>query len=234
MIEPIKHRNVSDRVYEQLRDMIYRGDLAPGERLSSERDMAALFKVGRPTVRSAIQKLMNQGLIVSRRGVGTFVQKPYSDIEKKPLLQVLNTEDFTIADCMEVRLALELKSAELAAKRATDKDVLKIKEKLDQMAHDRIVKNDPILTDIGFHMNIAYASKNIVHIHLMKSFYDVQTYAMTVSYKVKLDGLGINQLIDQQHQQIYESIRDHDPERSVKAMEEHVCLIIKVCEEYGL
>jgi GntR family transcriptional repressor for pyruvate dehydrogenase complex len=46
----------------------------------------------------------------------------------------LNSEAFTIAECMEVRMALEVKSAELAAKRATDEDIRRIKEKLDQTA----------------------------------------------------------------------------------------------------
>lgn len=234
MIEPIKHRNISDQVYEQLRDMIYRGDLAPGDRLASERDMASRFKVGRPTVRSAIQRLIDQGLIESRRGVGTFVQKQDSVIDKSPLLRTLNNEEFTIADCMEVRLAMEVKSAELAARRATDQDIRRIKEKLRQMNRDRVEKKDPIQADISFHMNIAYASKNIVHIHMMKTFYDVHAYAMTYSYKTKLDSLNLDDLIDQQHARIFESIRDHDSKRAITTMEEHISLILDICREHGL
>jgi GntR family transcriptional repressor for pyruvate dehydrogenase complex len=234
MIEPIKHRNVSDQVYEQLRDMIYRGDLPPGDRLASERDMANRFKVGRPTVRSAIQRLIDQGLIESRRGVGTFVQKRDSILEKSQILQMLSNEDFSIADCMEVRLALEVKSAELAAKRATGEDIRRIKEKLEQMNRDRLENKDPIQTDISFHMNIAYASKNIVHIHLIKTFYDVHAYAMTYSYKAKLDSLNIDDVIDQQHNQIFESLCDHDSKRAKKAMGDHISMILEICREHGL
>jgi GntR family transcriptional repressor for pyruvate dehydrogenase complex len=234
MIEPIRHRNISDQVYEQLRDMIYRGDLAPGDRLASERDMATRFKVGRPTVRSAIQRLIDQGLIESRRGVGTFVQKRDSVIEKNQILQMLSNEEFSIADCMEVRLALEVKSAELAARRATDEDIRRIKGRIEQMNRDRLEDNFPIQTDISFHMNIAYASKNIVHIHLMKSFYDIHAYAMTYSYRAKLDSLEIDDVVDQQHTRIFESIRDRDPKRASKAMEEHISMILKVCRDHGL
>ena len=234
MLKPVKHRNISDQVYEQLRDMIYRGELGPGERLSSERDMASLFKVGRPTVRNAVQRLMDQGLVESRRGIGTFVLPQDQSIEKRPLLKVLNNEAFTIADFLEVRMALESKSAELAARRATDEDIQLITKKIERMDRERIDRKIRISTDISFHMNIAYASKNIVQIHLMKSIYDVQIYAMTYSYRAVLESLRIDDLIDQQHDHIFESIRNHDPKRAREAMEEHITTLLNICRENGL
>jgi len=82
MIKPVKHRNIADQVYEQLRDMIYRGEIDAGARMMSERDMAANFKVGRPTIRTAVQRLMDQGLVESRRGVGMFVLNQEQVIER--------------------------------------------------------------------------------------------------------------------------------------------------------
>lgn len=234
MIKPVKHRNVSEQVYEQLRDMIYRGELGAGDRLASERDMANLFKVGRPTVRTAVQRLLDQGMVESKRGVGTFVRQQAASIENSPLLQVLNNEDFTIADFMEIRMVLESKSAELAAYRATDEDILRIKKMLEQMSHEKSDRKNSIKTDIGFHMNIVYASKNIVQIHLMKSLYDVQAYAMSYSYSELLSSLNMDDLIDQQHAQIFEFIKNHDSKRACKAMEEHISSILTVCREHGL
>lgn len=234
MLKPVKHRNISDQVYEQLRDMIYRGDLGSGDRLMSERDMAALFKVGRPTVRNAVQRLIDQGLIETRRGVGTFVVDQGRAYEKRPLLQVLNNEAFTIADIQEVRMALETKSAELAARRATDEDICLIKKVMERMNEERIRDNISIETDVSFHMNIAYASKNIVQIHLMKSFYDVQIYAMSYSYSTVLRSLGIDNLINAQHTRIFEAIYQHDPECARKAMELHITTVWEICREHGL
>ena len=48
LLEPIKPRRASDQIFEQLRDLILRGRLKPGERLMGERDMAARFEVSRP------------------------------------------------------------------------------------------------------------------------------------------------------------------------------------------
>lgn len=234
MLKPVKHRNIADQVYEQLRDMIYRGEIGPGERLMSERDMSDLFKVGRPTVRTAVQRLIDQGLIESRRGVGIFVLDQERAVEKRPLLQALNGETYTIADIQEIRMALEIKSAELAAKRATDQDIRLIGKGIERMKRERIEHEIRINTDISFHMNIAYASKNVVQIHLMKSFYEVLTYAMSYSYSKVLESLCIDELIDRQHDQILAAIVDHDPPRARQAMETHIGTVLEICLEHGL
>ncbi len=62
-----------DRVTEQLRSMIIDGTLEPGVRLSNEPDLANALGVSRSTLRSALDRLVRDGLIVRRRGVGTFV-----------------------------------------------------------------------------------------------------------------------------------------------------------------
>jgi len=62
MLKPIEHHRVVDQVYEQIRDLIFRGQIKPGERLMPERKMANSLKVGRPAIREAIQKLVQSNL----------------------------------------------------------------------------------------------------------------------------------------------------------------------------
>jgi GntR family transcriptional regulator, transcriptional repressor for pyruvate dehydrogenase complex len=234
MLKPVRHRNIADQVYEQIRDLIYRGELAPGERLMPERDMAVFFKVARPTVRGAIQRLIEQGLIESRRGVGTYVAEKDGGMEKRPLLQVLNKEAFTVVEFQEVRMGLEAISAELAAKRATDEDIRLIRQCLERIKRERIAGHLHMKTDISFHMNIAYASKNIVQIHLMKSFYDVQTFAMALAYEKLFSTLNIDTMIDQQHSAIFQAICNHNPVQARKSMENHIRTVLDLCREHGL
>jgi GntR family transcriptional repressor for pyruvate dehydrogenase complex len=234
MIKPVKHRNITDQVFEQLRDMLYRGEIGAGERLQSERDLSTLFRVGRPTVHTAIQRLIDQGLVESRRGVGVFVLDQEKVVEKRPLLQALNGETYSIADIQEIRMALEMKSAELAAQRATDEDLRLIRKGIERMKRERIEHEIRINTDVSFHMNIAYASKNVVQIHLMKSFYEVQTYAMSYSYTKVLESLRIDELIDGQHDAIFQAIAERNPERARQAMETHIGTILEICREHGL
>jgi GntR family transcriptional regulator len=72
-----KYQQIADR----LRAQIGSGVLAPGQRLPSEPDLAAEYGASRNTVRLAIALLINQGLVVSRQGLGTFVleqTKPFT------------------------------------------------------------------------------------------------------------------------------------------------------------
>jgi GntR family transcriptional regulator len=67
-----KYQEIADR----LREQIGAGALEPGQRLPSEPDLAAEYDASRNTVRLAIALLINQGLVVSRQGLGTFVVEP--------------------------------------------------------------------------------------------------------------------------------------------------------------
>lgn len=69
---PAKYQQIADR----LRDQIDSGALQPGERLPSEPDLVRQFDASRNTVRLAIALLTNQGLVVTRQGLGTFVTEP--------------------------------------------------------------------------------------------------------------------------------------------------------------
>jgi GntR family transcriptional regulator len=63
------------RIADQLRDAIYRGELAPGERLPSEQELMERHDVSRNTVRLALAALSSEGLIASSQGRGSFVRE---------------------------------------------------------------------------------------------------------------------------------------------------------------
>jgi len=233
MLKPIKSVKVSDRVYEQLRDMIYRGELRAGEKLMSERDMALAMNVGRPTVREAIQKLIEQGLIESRRGVGTFVLDEQARKSNKPLLQLLNGQDFTIVELLEVRLVLESNSAVLAARRVTEEDMRIIEQSLNRLLDARDLERN-LDNELSFHMNIAYATKNIVQVHLMKSFYDVLYYGMNLAFPTLIKDEKLDEMTFDQHITIFNAIKNRDPELAGKTMEKHIRVILEICVEKGL
>jgi GntR family transcriptional regulator len=67
-----RYQQIADR----LRDQITNGVFGPGERLPSEPDLIEEYQASRNTVRLAIALLTNQGLVVTRQGLGTFVQQP--------------------------------------------------------------------------------------------------------------------------------------------------------------
>jgi GntR family transcriptional regulator len=100
------------QIAENLKDAIQAGTIAPGERLDNELELAEQLGVSRPTVRQAIQRLVQQGLVVRRRGLGTVVVAPrilrpvaltslYDDLaaaERAPTTAVLSFEEIAADD----------------------------------------------------------------------------------------------------------------------------------------
>src|SRR5215204_3587376 len=77
-----KNGTTAEEVVTRLREMIQSGDLAAGDRLPPERDLAKLLGVSRPTLRAGIRSLTTVGILQSKQGAGTFV----AEVEESPTL----------------------------------------------------------------------------------------------------------------------------------------------------
>jgi GntR family transcriptional regulator/MocR family aminotransferase len=88
---------LSIRVEDRLRRAILEGNLSPGTRLPSSRVLARDFKVSRYTVEGAFDRLEMEGLVVRRRGSGTFVVESLPDRERTPALNRLASSDQAVA-----------------------------------------------------------------------------------------------------------------------------------------
>lgn len=234
MLKPIKSPRRSDLIFNQIRDLIFRGQLKPGQRMEPERVLARSFGVSRPTLREAIQKLVERGLVENRHGVGTFVCKSDPLGAPSPLLKILGGQAPPLADYLEVRRALEINGATLASRRATEADIkllaANIEVMRDQVETGRIL----IEEDASFHMNIAYATHNVVQIHLMRPFYDLLHYGMTRMFERWYTQPGHDWRALDNHVRIFEAIRRREPEVAAEAMEEHIDALIDMCREAGL
>src|SRR6266568_2424954 len=108
------------QIAENLKQAIEDGTLKPGERLDNELDLTERLGVSRPTVRQAVQRLVEQGLVVRRRGLGTVVVGPrilrpvaltslYDDLataKRYPATAVLNSGQIEADDKLAKILAL--------------------------------------------------------------------------------------------------------------------------------
>ncbi|MFP4393510.1 MAG: FadR/GntR family transcriptional regulator [Desulfohalobiaceae bacterium] len=231
--KPIKPKSVSDQIFEQLRDLIFRGKLKPGEKLPPERELSESFGVSRPSVKAAINKLINMGLVVQRQGQGTFVRSLESRYLENPLRSVLEGEEVSLYDLLEVRLGLEVQAVGLAAKRATEEDI----QTLETCVQDMLCKVDEGQVgseeDVAFHMSIAFATRNSAQIYLMKNFYDLLFHAISES-RFYLQEAGNLSAMGQQHSEILEAIRDKDPARAQTCMEQHISYVMGFCRQLNL
>ena len=103
--------------------MIRNGTLRHGQRLASERDLSNQYKVSRSSIREAIRSLELQGLVVRKRGSGTFVNTDGSDSILSLMATNIGMGSEGLEDIFEMRRVLEPAVASLAAQRATPVDI---------------------------------------------------------------------------------------------------------------
>src|SRR3954453_11261548 len=115
-----------EQVIEQLREQISAGTWAIGGRLPPEPEPAQLTGTSRNTVREAVQSLVHAGLLERRQGSGTYVlaASEFAGAVSRRVALASNR------DVLEVRRALEVGAARLAAARRTDDDVARMRSLL--------------------------------------------------------------------------------------------------------
>lgn len=220
-LKPIKPQRISDQVFEQLRELIYRGQLKAGEQLLPERDLAEALSVSRTTVRGAINKLVALGLLVQKQGQGTFVRS-LQERRNHPLALALEAENISLTDLLEVRLGLETNAAYLAAQRATEADIGILRATLTEMEAQAAQGPPSYETDTAFHMAIAFATKNPAQIFLMRHFYDYLTVGIKENLARLYEDPANIQSVLQEHRNVFKAIAKHDPESALAAMKLHI------------
>lgn len=114
---------------DQIRARIIAGELAPGERLPPENDLAGELNVSRTTAREALRLLASENLVETKRGVhgGVFIMHPtHTDLERSmdtAFGLMTNTGELPIEEVIEAWLIVGPAVAGLAAERRTDEEV---------------------------------------------------------------------------------------------------------------
>src|SRR5688572_3824884 len=76
--------SLTEQLVESMKSWVLQGALAPGERLPPERELAALFKVSRSSLRQALKTLEVMGVLEARQGSGTYLTESAETILKQP------------------------------------------------------------------------------------------------------------------------------------------------------
>jgi GntR family transcriptional repressor for pyruvate dehydrogenase complex len=145
---------VSEQVVAQLLGMVRAGNLKPGDRLPSERDLAHSFGVSRPTIREAVRALAVLGVLKTRHGGGIYVSELRAEELLGPLQFFLSLEETSVESLYDARQLIEGGIAARAAAAASPADVAKLRELIVQQ---KAALNDPNayrLLDIAFHEHI--------------------------------------------------------------------------------
>jgi len=165
-IRPVDRKPLYERVSDRLREFIDINQLQPGDRLMTERDLAAELSVGRSSIREAITALRAQGVVEVRHGDGIYLLNKPEDLISSLAAELVETH-IDHPYIWETRQALETQCARLAADRATKKDLAAMERGLALMAQEVEAGEPGLAGDRQFHSAVATASHNPILIQLL-------------------------------------------------------------------
>ena len=217
-------KRLADDVACRVRALIEEQQLEAGMRLPAERQLAAQLGVSRNSLREALAMLVNEGVLLSRRGGGTFVRWQHEPWSEQNIVQPLKTlladdPDYSF-DILEARHAIEASTAWHAAMRATDAD----KEKI-RLCFEATQSEDPDIAsqaDVRFHLAIAEASHNVVLLQTMRGFFDLLHSSVKQSRQRMYLVPPVFARLTEQHQAVMEAIVAGDAEAARQAMMGHL------------
>lgn len=217
---PVERPRLSDAVYGQLLHEIMVGQFTAGDRLPPETQLAQRFAVSRPVVREALQRLQSDGVVISRQGSGTYVQR--SPSERVAEL----TQEYTLHEVLqslELRMALEELAARLAARNRSDEQMRAIElaaRKLHKVFGQGSAAKE---ADYAFHRAIAAASGNSLLFQTLEQLAEHVKSGMNVTLSLTREASEQrrDRVLDE-HDRIVHAIRIGDADSAAIAMRYHL------------
>ena len=168
-LKPVIRTNLADIIIEQIITLIKEKKLKDGEKLFSERKLAERFEVSRVTVREALKRLEQIGLIVSQARGGFKIRRPSADSLIEPLMGIITFSEEDNKNIIEVRRILEVNSIPLICKSISSKNIEEIYTIIENM--EKNINDYDLFSDYDyfFHLKLAQTTNNPVLFGLLTS-----------------------------------------------------------------
>ncbi|MEM7719887.1 MAG: FCD domain-containing protein [Pseudomonadota bacterium] len=222
--EKIQSEKVSQAVIRQIELLILRGVLRAGERLPSERELSERLGVSRPSLREAVAKLQDGGLLETRANSGIFVADVLGSAFSPGLTRLFSAHEEAVFDYLDFRRDMEGLAAERAARLGSDTDLAVVNDaflRMEAAAEKRNAATEAEL-DAAFHLAIIEASHNVVMLHMMRSMYELLQEGVFYNRKVMFQQRTRRSALLDQHRAINAALQDRDAPGARQAIEEHI------------
>jgi GntR family transcriptional repressor for pyruvate dehydrogenase complex len=230
-LETIRTQRVADAIATRIEKLILEGALRPGEKLASERDLAQRLEVSRPSLREAIDKLVERGLLTATRG-GTSVAEFLQPI-MTPLANLYRDYPHAAADYLEFRQWVEAQAARTAAERATDVDKAAIRKCLADMSKAHKSKDSTLeaQADVNLHILVYEAGHNFIVLHMMRALSELLRNNVFFNREHLYGRRGVRDKLLAQHIEIGEAVIAGDPDRAEAAAGAHIQFVFGAVKE---
>jgi GntR family transcriptional repressor for pyruvate dehydrogenase complex len=205
-------------VAKRLLEIFTRGDIEPGTRLPPERQLATTLGVGRSAVREALAALEILGIVEVRPGSGTYLRGATSELLPQTLSWGLMIGAPRTIELIEVRGALEIYAARLAALRISDEALERLGRHVEEMRANATNLKAFVEADLQFHAELARSIDNTVLLDLLSSIRSLLRVWVDRAVQQPEEA---NAAIDE-HTAVYAAIASRDPDAAASAMAVHM------------
>jgi GntR family transcriptional repressor for pyruvate dehydrogenase complex len=217
-LRPIKRESLNQQIFSRLEAYLEQGHLKVGSQLPSERQLATLLGVSRPSIREVLKALSILGIIKSRQGQGTYLVASFGTLLGRPDGHLNLRQRVDLVEVAEARSTIEPIVASLAAVRASDQELRDISREFEAM---QASVKEPVAFlqhDLQCHRLILKACGNVV---LQKMLAPALEHLYT--YRQKLKAYGDRQPNNLKfHENIVRALQSRDGRAARAAMSEHM------------
>lgn len=227
-LEPVARQSLVDVVAQRIRDLIENEHLQAGDRLPGEFNLVEQLRVSRPVLREAISRLESVGLINVRRGQGMYVGDRGSLTGCVQLVRTaMAIAPRDVTQFADLRTAIEVHAARLAAARATPADVAELAAICAEMDREDIEHEEAIQADFQFHRKIVAITGNEPMQNILHVIHEFVMAGMMHTTPRPRNRANSRKL----HGAIFNAIRDHDPDAAEKEMKTHMAAVAQALRD---
>lgn len=215
-------RSLTHLLVDALSESIYSSAIRPGDKMPSEAIIMAQYGVSRTVVREAITSLQAAGVVETRHGVGSFVRAvpAYFDfrIDEGAILTLSD-----VLSMLELRITIETDAAAFAAARRTDAQIERMRRALDAFRANIRSGENAVEPDFQFHLQIAESTGNHYFVRIMRHLgtQSIPRNRLDAHQTPERRAEYLN-LVNDEHERIFDAIVRRDPEDSRAAMRNHL------------
>jgi DNA-binding GntR family transcriptional regulator len=200
--DDLRTRSRADLVYDSLRDAIWEGRIARGERIREE-EIARSLGVSRTPVREALQRLQQRGLLVNRVGRGLIV----AELGKRDVIELY-----------AMREILEGSAARFAATHASAPEM----EILDGLQRELAAAPDDALLLVTLNRRFHQAICDAAHNRYLTRTLDALHDSLALLHNATFRAPSRRRESDEEHRRIVAAIEAHDADEAERVAREHI------------
>ena len=220
MFKPLEARRAFEAVTEQIKGLVCSGQLKPGDKLPTERELATLFGTGRMVVRESLRLLEHSGFVQIKNGYkgGVFVKDVGAEVMTGSIVDLVKLGRISLEQLTETRIEIESAIIGLVAARIDDDDLEKLRKNIEHT--EQLISEGKISRDgnVTFHLILAEAAKNPLLEIIIESIMNVVD---SVVNWLK-PSLSDSERIVKAHKAIYNALCQKEVKSARKLMRDHL------------